>query len=246
MKLLVAVTSYFPDAIRGCHQAIRETWGKDLQGIADLKFFTPYPHFADPVEWGMTFSLDSYEPHPDEEWLDMNGLYANISYQVQRILKYSVEHEYDFVHVCANDTFTIPKHLFGSGFEQSDWRGEWYPDKASPFYPLQIGETFDWKWYDLKVPALHGWISGGPGMTFSKKAAEIIVGEDLTPWIAQHDFWGFAYDSLFAQILCPHIKSGLRVTDDARFIWHYPHALGEQRYAGVVQWQKEMYDKYRR
>jgi hypothetical protein len=244
VKTLIAVTSYFPDAVRGCHQAIRDGWGKDVAAAgAALRFFTPYPHFADPEEYGDRFGLDSYKSSPDEEWLSMNGLYTNIAYQVQNILKWSLGRGYDFIHVCANDSFMVPSLLFSPGFEQYDWRGEWWPDIESPYYPVEIGRKFDWNWYDLPVHDLYGWISGEAGMTFSKKAAEIIVAEDLKTWIDKHDFWGFGYDSLFGQIFGPYIQSGFSIKDDTRGIWHYAHAPKETRYEGVVRWQKDMYEK---
>src|ERR1700687_1116902 len=136
-RRLIAVTSYFPDAVRGCHQAIREGWGKDVAPAgADLRFFVPYPHFAD-TPYGTNLNLDSYNPCIDEIWLKMNGLYYNISYQVQNILKWALEYDYDFVHVCANDTFTVHRKLFLQGFEQFDWRGEWYPG-AAPSFSVKI------------------------------------------------------------------------------------------------------------
>lgn len=261
-KRLIAITSYFPDAVRGCHQAIREGWGKDVAPAgADLRFFTPYPHFADPPEYGDNLCLDSYQSQPDEVWLKMNGLYNNISYQVQNILKQSLEHGYDFVHICANDSFLIPKKVFSSEVEQYDWTGVWdqqrinrknpikeisYGYSKNPDrQPLLFGDTFNWWWYNARIPNLYGWMGGGAGMTLSKKAAEIIALEDLSPWIAKYDFWGFGYDSLFGQILGPHIRENRIIAkSNETFSFHYEHSPNEKRYDGVTTWQKEMYEKY--
>jgi len=242
MKLLVAVTSYFPDAERGCHQAIREGWGKDVTSAgADLLFFTPYPHFPASLDLcsyigGNVWKRRDYIAQPDEVWLQMNGIYNNMTQQVQNIMKWSLERNYDFVHLCANDTFTVPKKLFASGFEQWDWRGDWYPKiSALP------GETFDWKWYETTIPQIYGWISGCGGMTLSKKAMKIFADVDVVSWVAKYDFCGFGYDFVMAQVFGPLFKTReLLVRDEVNFL-HYQHSPNEQRYAGVVAWQKKMY-----
>ncbi len=287
-KLLFAVTSYFHDLQRGCHQAIRNGgWGQDVAAIgADLRFFIPYMYapegssvpfmctpegsfgghyydfipLANPYQGehypgensisyypGKSFATACIRPayaaslmaHPTEIFLDAESRYNHISILVQRILRWSLCEGYDFTYVVANDTFVVPRLVFSPGYELFDYSG------VSDQPELPFGQTVDWYWYKEKIPNLYGWFGGGTGIMFSRKAARLIVVENLRRhWISKYDFWGFGYDSLFGQILGPHIKSGsIRARNYEGASWHYQHSEGEQRYVGVCEWQREMQEK---
>jgi hypothetical protein len=252
-RSLIAVTSYFPDAERGCHQAIRDGWGRDASVVgADLRFFVPYPRFNDATD---KMSLGSYNKRPDEVYLSMDGNYNNISLQVWEILKFSFEHNYDFVFLCCNDTFVLPRQLFAAGFEQWDYSGEFYPfknnwthvdkDGLETTQKVLLGDQFDWYWYETKIPNLFGWMGAGMGILLSKKAVEKIVANKPSPWISEHSFYGFAYDVWIGQVLGPLIQSDeILAKENENVSWHYTHSSGELRYANVCAWQKNMREKH--
>lgn len=245
-RRLIAVTSYFPDAVRGCHQAIREGWGKDVAPAeADLRFFVPYPHFNDDVN---KTGLDAYAAQPDEVYLSMDGNYNNITRQVWEILKFSLQHNYDRVFLCANDTFVLPRRVFSGEFEKYDYAGEIYPPEYSvSFGIVPIGSRFDWRWYETKIPNVFNWMGAGIGILLSKKAIELIVSNPPDRWISEHSLYGFAYDVWIGQVLGPKIESKeIFVANINNVSWHYIHSPNEQRYSGVQEWQKKYVSKVKK
>lgn len=228
MKTLIAVLSYIPDKRRGCHNAIREGWGKDVvTAEVDLNFFLPMRR------WQNNEIVESASDYPDEIYLDINDAYDRIQYESFEILRWSTQRGYDFTFLACNDTFINIKRLFSSGFEQYDYFGVYY----SPSYPRDMipGEQADFPCNGKIIPNMYLWADGGIGYIVSKKAAELIIAEEPT-WMTS--------DIHHGQILGPHIKTRNiligRMNDGISE--HYPRTPNEPRYAGVCQWQKDMYE----
>lgn len=239
-RTLFAVTSYFPDAVRGCHQAIRDGWGQDVHAIgADLRFFVPTLSRHKPPKSGFAeIDFGLYEQQPDEVFLEIDSAYNNITRQVWEILKFSLLHDYDRVFLACNDTFVFPQRVLAD--LDCDYSGEFYPPWVS------LGETFDWSWYEEKIPNVFSWAGAGTGIFLSKKAAEAIVEDEPSRWITEHSFYGFAYDVWIGQCLGGMIRSGEIAARNTKGVsHHYEHLAGEQRYAGVCEWQRETYKRKR-
>ena len=109
MRVLIAIKSCNKDAARGCHRAIRETWGAEVEG-ADLRFFVG----EDPLAFRSADTI--VLPNcPDD--------YAGLPQKTRAILAWSINHGYDFTFLCDTDTFLIPPRLLACGFENYDLTG---------------------------------------------------------------------------------------------------------------------------
>jgi len=200
MRILFAVKSCKNDAKKGCHDAIRETWGRDLPDNVDLRFFSGVGNYE--------FS----KPGPKDEILlvDVADDYDSLPYKTRGILRYSIATNYDFTFLCDNDTFIIPRPLLDSGFEHFDYSGRF--GSARP-----IGTTFPFTDgrgnYEEHT---HPWASG-MGYFMSEKAAKIIYGEEPKTW---------AEDMFVGQTLGPLIQQHVVTAGDLPIenvcMWHFP------------------------
>lgn len=107
MKLLLAIKGCRRDVLNGFHQAIRETWMKDVEG-ADAFFFV-----------GGGTATDNQ----DEIGLACPDEYMGLPHKTKTILHWSLEHGYDFTFLCDTDTYVIPSRLLNSGFQHHDLTG---------------------------------------------------------------------------------------------------------------------------
>jgi hypothetical protein len=224
VKILIAVKSCHDDLKKGCHQTIRETWGRDVPLFADLKFF---------VGGG------NIEYHPgdlaDEINLRCQDDYDSLPSKTKEICQWSLGHGYEFTFLCDVDTFLIPEKLFKTGFEKFDYSGRF---GSSP----KIGSQFKFKdGRGIRHEHCHPWASGGFGYFLSRKAARIIANIEPTLW---------AEDMYIGNTLGPDIQSGnITAADLPNFeneaSWHYPaHKLGWSR-AAMQVWMREKYQEYK-
>jgi hypothetical protein len=109
MRLLIAIKSCQRDKNTGCHQAIRETWGKNLPAGVDLLFFVG----------GET------EPalEADERYVAVDDGYWTSTPKMIAIVKYAVWKDYDFALLCDTDTYLDVPALMRVGFENYDYSG---------------------------------------------------------------------------------------------------------------------------
>lgn len=149
-------------AIHGSHsqpeqmQAQRDTWLKDLVGMADYKFFLGHP--ASDAE--DVVSLDMAD---GPIWLtsQRNGPRTLVlNRKTEGLVKYAYEQGYDFVFKCDDDTFAWPHRLLLSEFEKYDYSG--FVDRH---YAKDIG--------------FYQWAQGGSGYWLSRKAMAVIVEHGL-------------------------------------------------------------------
>jgi hypothetical protein len=111
MRILLAVKSCQRDMRDGAHQAIRDTWAKDLPPGVDVRFF---------IGGGQPFSLEE-----DEAWLFVDDGYWELTHKTRGICAYMCNQNYDFVYLCDTDTYLIPSKMLESGFEDYDFSGSW-------------------------------------------------------------------------------------------------------------------------
>lgn len=96
MKILIAIVT--------CHKfydramAQRNTWIKRIDGL-DYRFF---------------LSNTDRKPLDDEVFLDVPDDYLSLSLKVKAVMKWALEHDYDAVLKCDDDTFIFPDRLLRS------------------------------------------------------------------------------------------------------------------------------------
>jgi hypothetical protein len=226
VKLLVAVKSCNRDKANGCHQAIRETWGKDFPANVDVRFFVGSGGLSD--DWLLT----------DEIRVNADDTLVALPVKVRKMAEWSVEHGYDYSYFCDVDTFVIPKRLLASGFENYDYFGRFMisgvPQLIKDFKDGRLGTVHN----------VWNYASGGVGYFLSYKAAELIA-----TMIPVH----YAEDFSVGQVLGPLTNSGeLKVAYPPKFdlycAWHYC-TWGKTRYCWPnsvgfnPQWMRDSYKK---
>lgn len=106
MKILIAVKT--------CHKyrhradAQRATWVPDVQG-ADLKFFLGEKR--------------GYVAQDDEVLLPVDDGYLALPQKAKATFEWALEHGYDYLFHCDDDTYVRPERLLASGFESADYSG---------------------------------------------------------------------------------------------------------------------------
>jgi len=213
MSVLFAVKSCCQDWMGHSHQAIRETWGKNL---INLVFFMG------------NGSRSTAMPERDEKFLNVPDGYDDLPFKTREILRWSIEHLYDYVFLCDVDSFVIPSKLLKSGFEKYDYFGINGRTWGQPF----IYNAVDRHGQDHVMANCLAWCSGGYGYFVSRRAAQYIVTQEPNIWA--EDLW-------VGQVLGR--KGDFKMGNMTREVstWHAPRGLSPQ---GVQKWLKDMYEAH--
>jgi hypothetical protein len=128
MKILIA--------IQACHRlqewkdAQRDTWMR-AQASADVRIFVgrwmPL-NFEDQVRRARRTGKPYTVPTPpakqaDEVWLDVEDWFHSLCEKAEAIIRWALEHEYDFMFKCDDDAYVHIPRLLASGFENFDYVG---------------------------------------------------------------------------------------------------------------------------
>lgn len=183
--------------VRGCHETIRQTWGRDIQG-ADLRFF-----------------IGRGEPsRADEVVVDAPDDYDSLPWKTREMLRWSVNAGYEFTFLCDTDTFIIPKDLMTCGFENYDVAGKFctgHPPGSQPFdYKDERGEYH----------GIYSWPSGGRGYFVSARAARLIVEQEPLVW-AEDMYVG---QVMGPRVQAGEIIAADLINFVGRISWHYPRS----------------------
>jgi hypothetical protein len=199
-KVLIAFLGWVGGAKRGDHQALRDTWLKDLVKFPnmDYRFFigddTPVDpeedkkinegfkfwtskskgntsHGATQTQLGKSYPPAGYEPQKDEVMVSCPDGYHYMSYKRKESLRWALEYGYDYIFCASVDVYSRPERLLSSGFQNYDYHG---------MYCGNLG----WAGTDCYIP--ESYIFGG-GYWLSAKAAKIIVNSQVTYWC--EDWW---------------------------------------------------------
>lgn len=158
-KILIAVKSCLRDRDAGFHQAIRDTWGKDFEGMADVRFFMG------------EYTRDRLK---DEVCLFVDDTYEDLPFKTQAICEWMYHSWYTHVFLCDNDTFVKPTALLASGFENHSYSGYFNLGTKGPFsYTDERGNLIEKCW---------PWASGGTGYFLSDWAANIVKSSSPLSW----------------------------------------------------------------
>lgn len=216
-KLLLAIKSCIYDLNRGCHQVIRDTWGRDIKD-ADLKFF-----------YGCD-TLDKPRMN-DEVALFVDDNYNALPYKTQLILKYALAIGYQYIFLADCDTFIKFDKLINCGFEKYDYAGKIDKTLGEKFHYMAV----DREGHRTQIETF-GWASGGYGYFLSKKAAKYVTAAKIDTW-AEDLFVGNVLGPLIktSEIKALHISGGT-ISE------HFPATRYHSGYDPKFKWQEEMYE----
>jgi hypothetical protein len=207
-KILIAFLGWVGGERRGDHQALRDTWLKDIPESSnmDYRFFIGDGTPVDPVEdkkinegftfwanlrsWnklhknqqtnlGSSYPFAGYVPQEDDVIVPCPDGYHYMSYKRKESLRWALKHHYDYIFCASVDVYARPERLLSSEFQKYDYHG------------LCCGE----KGLGTNSPIPESYIFGG-GYWLSAKAAKIIVNSPVTYWC--EDWWiGLALSTAF-------------------------------------------------
>jgi Galactosyltransferase len=184
MRLLLAVKSCQRDQQSFCHQAIRDTWGKNLPDGVDLRFFMG----------GTSMPL----MEADEVYFPVDDGYWELTPKTKGICKYTVDCHYDYVYLCDTDTYLVVPHLLESAFQKYDFSGG---HLCYGEHGAELGKAYP-RWVSPRggvADPFYAYMSGGVGFFLSKKAAEAV---------ATTSYYHHSEDVWVGQVLGPMIASG--------------------------------------
>jgi len=221
VRILLAVKSCQAHCIAGYHEAILNTWGKNVPSSVNLQFFIGDTEGYFESKDNQTIYLDA----PDD--------YMSLPLKTKAIVRWSLWNQYDYTFLCDTDTFIIPDRLLRCGFEKFDYSGRFGTEHLA-------GITFHYQDPKGNYLDCHPWASGGVGYFLSRKAAEIIVRKQPKVW---------AEDMFVGQALGPHIQTGVITASDlsieCQCAWHFPRRqYNNQVYDPKFGWMQEMQKQY--
>lgn len=194
-KLIVCVKSCFRDRKAGFHDAIRETWGKDLKTLGvEVKFFLG--HNGHPVNrhvQATDIATEAPNLQRDETMVDAKDDYNSLPHKTRGIAKWAANRMFDHLFLCDSDTIINPYALVQLPFEIADYAGHFRGGQ------VELGQTFFYEDHKGQYPECYTWASGGIGYFISKQAATVIA--DTFPKV-------WAEDMYVGQCLGPLIRNG--------------------------------------
>lgn len=200
VRILVAFLGWVGGAERGDHQALRDTWLKELKYYPqiDYRFFigdgTPLPAEEDKMvtdqfeEWAQRGAdyrrhhdrqlgrsnqhpVGKYEPQADEVLIPYPDGYQYLSYKRRESCRWALKHGYDYIFCASVDVYARPERMLRSRYKEFDYYGRFCGETGVPSQAGYIPESY---------------IFGG-GYWLSRKAAEIIAESPVTHWC--EDWW---------------------------------------------------------
>lgn len=197
MRLLLAVKSCQRDQQTFCHQAIRDTWAKDLPPGVDVRFF-----------------MGGNDPplmEADEVHLTVDDGYWELTPKTRGICAYAVLHDYDFVYPCDTDTYLVPARMLASNFRNFDFSGG---HLCYGEHGAELGKPYP-KWVSPRggvADPFYAYMSGGVGFFMSHKAAREV---------AVTKYYHHSEDVWVGQVLGPLIENGYLTGGVLKGFEHY-------------------------
>lgn len=223
MNPLIGVISYQGDAENGNHDAIRQSWGRDVKTAGgNLLFFVGRrtPTFKlKPDEIGIPWQQTRKCQH--EWWMSVKGCCEDFW---QPLTKQAVSHAYrngyDYIFLCENDTFLVPKKLFESDYWKYDFSGHMMQgDEKYPWPEPGVG-------YFLSRRAMKRLIAAEP----NHLSVGIYAGQALGPLVEKGELTRESLPNFINKVS-----------------WHFrgqSEDFARNGYPPGSPWQQEMYRKY--
>lgn len=144
---LIVITSCWRDKVKGCHAAIRETWGKNCQ--IDYRFIMGHGNTAD---------------EPDELVFDVPDDLQHCTYKTHVAHKWAMENGYGYVLQAFIDTYLNITPLLQSNYTAYDYTG---------LFRGQFNSDVDFQTPDKK--GWYAYASGGVGYWTSPKGTKLLA-----------------------------------------------------------------------
>jgi hypothetical protein len=223
-KLAIAVKSCNEDMRRGCHAAIRETWGKDARALGiDVFFFVG-------IDPRIVNARLQHRYESDEKVLDCNDDYFNLPAKTRRICQWGVNKTYDHLFFCDVDTFIKPTALRALDYQMWDYAGKFnVPDRYPGCAPFRYQDQHG------IYNECRAWASGGWGYFLSHRAAGIVGNTYPSVW-AEDMFVGHA----LAKGIDQHMLKATHL-DNLVYgaTWHWPKT-GIPYEPKYMRWAQEL------
>ena len=187
MKVLISITSWVSGAVRGEHQAVRDTYlTNKLPAGVEYKFFvgdgTPTgedesvlrEHWSGTVWEKKAVATElpkkriDYCAAPDEVVLSVPDDYIHLSYKLREQCRWAAARNFDYAFICAGDTYVDVQRLLTSGFSKHEYIGYWGYESVNP----DAGCAYS---------------GGGRGFWLNKRALSIVSNAGISHWAA--DLW---------------------------------------------------------
>ena len=187
MKVLISITSWVSGAVRGEHQAVRDTYlTNKLPDGVEYKFFvgdgTPTgedesvlrEHWSGTVWEKKAVATElpkkriDYCAAPDEVVLSVPDDYIHLSYKLREQCRWAAARNFDYAFICAGDTYVDVQRLLTSGFSKHEYIGYWGYESVNP----DAGCAYS---------------GGGRGFWLNKRALSIVSNAGISHWAA--DLW---------------------------------------------------------
>jgi hypothetical protein len=210
-------------ARNGIHQISRETWGKDVHQLGDLRFF---------------IGQGDYSLWEDEIRVDVPDDKSHILYKTVELLKWAVERSYDMILKIDTDTYINIGEMSKQNYEGFDYIGA----------PVgRIGEIYGNTNVYGFLQGSATWLSAKaakivieeaiPNMLQIMPEAQKFNGT-ICPYPHSEDMW-------IAQVLTPYIKTNeLRAWADDRYA-EGPltfHFARDKTKSSVFAWMKQLHE----
>lgn len=170
MKLMICVKSCQNDMIRGDHDIIRQTWGRDALdlGIA-VKFFVGQRRLEDRT---------AVRYQSDEILLAVKDDYNSLPFKTREICARMAGKILDGLFICDTDTFIDVQKLIASGMEKYDYAGHFNGKITGTFSYDAIDRDGNKEHHER----IYNWASGGYGYFLSQKAAAAVSDSYPKSW----------------------------------------------------------------
>jgi len=189
-QLLIAVKSCLKDLDRGCHDAIRGTWGQAFRGKAIVKFFVG----------AETDGKTSRNYKSDEFVVDAPDGYNGLVFKTRAICQYMIGKNLDNVLLVDTDCCVYPKKVFNAGYEMVDYTGRFNGEFGGVGPRDVVGKAGNTETIDR----CYSWASGA-GYFLSRRAAFEIA--ETFP--REQDYIAGSYEDLWVgQVLGPLVAKG--------------------------------------
>jgi Galactosyltransferase len=219
-KLMICVKSCQRDLALGFHDVIRSTWGRDAKALnIETRFFM-----------GVADNK-SYSPRPDEVYVKCGDDYNSLPYKTREICRWANGKMVDYIFLCDNDTFLIPRKMLQCGFEKHDYVGKIGEPVNKRFRYEHTGREGQKEIHERCFQ----WASGGYGYFLSRKAFQEVAFE--TPTSSCEDLW---VGQVIGRLAAEGEASILSTPADA-YSWHSPHHGEIYDLKTLKDWQTRMH-----